>query len=41
LKGVIYDDKGYNIKVGRHFATPTKIADLESSSWVYNYEFKG
>jgi predicted nucleic acid-binding Zn ribbon protein len=41
LKGVIYDDKGYNIKVGRHFTTPTKIADLESSSWVYNYEFKG
>ena len=41
LKKVIYDEKGYMVKVGRHYTTPVKIDDLESNSWIYNFEFKG
>ena len=41
LKKVIYDEKGYMVKVGRHYTTPVKIDDLESNSWNYNFEFKG
>lgn len=41
LTGLIHDDKGYRIKVGRHNAEPASISDLEASAWVYDYEFKG
>ena len=41
VSGVIHDDKGYMIKVGRHYTTPAKTADLESNSWIYDFEFKG
>lgn len=41
IKDVIHDDKGYRIKVGRHYITPVKIEDLESNSWEFNFEFKG
>lgn len=39
--GLIHDDKGYRVKVGRHNAQPATIANLEENSWVYDYEFKG
>ncbi len=41
LTGLVHDDKGYRVKVGRHNANPTSIEDLESNSWIYEYEFKG
>jgi predicted nucleic acid-binding Zn ribbon protein len=41
LKSVIYDEKGYLVKVGTHYTKPITIADLESNSWIYNFEFKG
>lgn len=41
LSGVIHDDKGYMIKVGRHYTTPAKTEDLESNAWIYDFEFKG
>lgn len=41
LTGLVHDDKGYRVRVGRHNANPTSIEELESSSWIYEYEFKG
>ncbi len=41
LSGVIHDDEGYMIKVGRHYTTPAKTEDLEANSWNYDFEFKG
>lgn len=41
LKTVIHDDKGYLVKVGRHYSKPIPTSELESSSWNLVYEFKG
>lgn len=40
-RDLIYDEKGYRIKVGRHNAEPATISELNDAEWKYSFEFKG
>ena len=40
LPPLAHDDKGYEVSVGKHSAGMIKVSELESSAWVYNFEFK-
>jgi hypothetical protein len=40
LPPLAHDDKGYEVSVGKHTAGTIKVSELETSAWVYNFEFK-
>lgn len=40
LPPLAHDEKGYEVSVGKHSAGTIKVSQLESSAWVYNFEFK-
>lgn len=40
--GLVYDSRGYRVKVGGHAAEPIDAAELDSIGWNnYSFEFKG
>lgn len=40
--GLVYDSKGYRVKVGNHAAEPIDTKELDVNGWSnYTYEFKG
>lgn len=40
VEGVLHDDTGYSVKVGKHTVPDVSVDDLKSASWVYDYTFK-
>lgn len=41
LSGLVHDDKGYKVTIGKHSAPAVSISKIESNGWVYDHTFKG
>lgn len=39
IEGVLHDDAGYAVKIGKHNVPTASVEDLKSSNWVFDYTF--
>lgn len=40
IEGVLHDDSGYAVKIGKHSVPAVSVDELKTSNWIYDYTFK-